>query len=158
MLRLFQLARRELPITLLYKWPFLIPRFLRPAAVSPRSSRCLWTDLQIQLILGSRRTALWNGSTIKTSKYLNVESSATQYELSTRRLPQYRPARSCKKEVQISHYSCTSKVFSSGNRENSINRVMHSVNLFISKFSLLCPILSWTIWAHEASQISSTPP
>ena len=98
MLRLFQQARRELPITLLYKWPFLIPRFLRPAAVSPRSSRCLWTGLHIQLILGSRRTALWNGSTIMTSKNLYVESSATQYELRTRRLPQYRPARSCKKE------------------------------------------------------------
>ena len=97
MLRLFQQARRELPITLLYRWPFLIPRFLRPAAVSPRSSRCLWTGLQIQLILGSRRTALWNGSTIMTSKNLYVESSATQYELRTRKLPQYRPARSCKK-------------------------------------------------------------
>lgn len=117
MLRLFQQARRELPITLLYKWPFLIPRFLRPAAVSPRSSRCLWTGLQIQLTLGSRRTALWNGSTIMTSKNLNVESSATQYELSTRRLLQYRPARSCKKEVQISQYSCTFKVISSENTE-----------------------------------------
>lgn len=104
-LRLFQQARRELPITLLYKWPFLIPRFLRPAAVSPRSSRCLWTGLQIQLTLGSRRTALWNGSTIMTSKNLYVESSATQYELRTRRLPQYRPARSCKKKcIPITMY------------------------------------------------------
>lgn len=97
-LRLFQEPRRELPITLLNLWPLRIPRFLRPAAVKPRSSRCLWTGLQIQLILGSRRTALWNGSTIITSKYLYVESWATQYELSTRKLPQYRPARSWRKE------------------------------------------------------------
>lgn len=87
-LRLFQEPRRELPITLLNLWPLRIPRFLRPAAVKPRSSRCLWTGLQIQLILGSRRTALWKGSTIITSKYLYVESWATQYELSTRKLPQ----------------------------------------------------------------------
>lgn len=97
-LRLFQEPRRELPITLLNLWPLRIPRFLRPAAVKPRSSRCLWTGLQIQLILGSRRTALWNGSTIITSKYLYVESWATQYELSTLKLPQYRPARSWRKE------------------------------------------------------------
>jgi hypothetical protein len=37
--------------------------------------------------------ALWNGSTRITSKNLNVASSLTQYELSTRRLPHRLPMR-----------------------------------------------------------------
>merc|ERR1719401_2815341 len=56
------------------------PRALRPAAVKPRSSRCFITGLQIQLMRGSSRMALWYGSTMTTSNHLWRASSATQYE------------------------------------------------------------------------------
>ena len=51
-----------------------------PAAVRPRVSLRLWTALAIQLILASRRMALWAGSTRMTSKYLYTPSSLIQYD------------------------------------------------------------------------------
>lgn len=53
----FQAARREPPMVWAKRYPLPSPRELLPAEVSPRSSRCLCTDLTIQLIFGSRRTA-----------------------------------------------------------------------------------------------------
>lgn len=91
---LFQTARLEGRI-LLAKCPFLrSPRCWRPAEVRPRNSRCFIVGAQIQFNLASFFTAVWEGSTMITSKNLYVESSFTQYEFSTRNPPQRRPARS----------------------------------------------------------------
>lgn len=90
----FQAARRDPPIVCENLYPFPTPRELFPADVRPRISRCFMTALQIQLIFGSRRIALCDGSTKITSKYLYEESWATQYELSTRSPPRRRPTRS----------------------------------------------------------------
>ena len=73
-LRRFHAARLEPPLLLLNRWPLKPPRFIRPAEVSPRSSRCLCTGLTIQLMRGSLRMTLWLGSTRITSKNLYVES------------------------------------------------------------------------------------
>merc|ERR1719272_1899491 len=70
------------------------PRPLRPALVRPLSSRCLCTLLQIQLILGSSRTALCIGSTMITSYQLCTASLQTQYEFKTRSSPSFLPTRS----------------------------------------------------------------
>ena len=67
---LFQVALRE-GRALWFLWPFpRRPLYFFPADVRPRSSLCLWTGLQIQLILGSFRIALWAASTKIPSKYL----------------------------------------------------------------------------------------
>ena len=52
------------------------PRYLRPALVSPRHSRCLWVGFTIQLIFGSLRMRVWLGSTRMTSKYLKRDEKA----------------------------------------------------------------------------------
>lgn len=53
------------------------PLWCLPAEVSPRSSLCFITGLQIQLMRASLRMALWATSTITTSKYLYAESCRT---------------------------------------------------------------------------------
>jgi hypothetical protein len=61
-------ALREPPMRLCARCPDLRrPRLLRPADVRPRISRCLWTGSTIQLMRGSRRMALCEGSTRMTS-------------------------------------------------------------------------------------------
>ena len=94
MLSLFCTPRRE------GRWALCLdpfpdrPRDFFPVAVNPRSSRCFMTGRVIQLMRGSLRMVLCCGSTKITSKYLYVASWFTQYEFSTRRLPQRRPTRS----------------------------------------------------------------
>jgi hypothetical protein len=48
---------------------------LRPAAVRPRISRCFMVGLQIQLMRGSPRIALWEGSTKMTCTKPHVNES-----------------------------------------------------------------------------------
>lgn len=67
---LSQAAFLEPPFVWVNLRPFPSPRDDFPAWVRPRSSRCFWTGLVIQLIFGSRLMALWNGSIMMTSKYL----------------------------------------------------------------------------------------
>lgn len=93
-LRRRQAARREPPMVWVYRYPLPRPRELLPAEVRPRNSRCFCVAPQIQLILASRRMALWAGSIKITSKYLYEASWATQYEFNTRKPPRRRPTRS----------------------------------------------------------------
>lgn len=108
-----QAARLEPPTVCEYLYPLPMPRELLPADVRPRNSRCFMTALQIQLIFGSRRIALCDGSTNIISKYLYEESWATQYEFRTRSPPKRRPTRSCKMETQ--HYISTPGELATGN-------------------------------------------
>lgn len=90
-----QAACREPPIVCWKPRPLPRPRERFDAAVRPRISRCFCLSEQIHWSCGSPRIARWNGSTIITSKNLYVESSATQYEPSTRSEPIARPTRAC---------------------------------------------------------------
>jgi hypothetical protein len=52
----------------LYLVPFPRPLFFFPSEVRPRASRCLCTGFAIQLILASRRIALWWGLVVSTDR------------------------------------------------------------------------------------------
>merc|ERR1712109_447571 len=109
-LREFLLSQHALldpPLVWVNLRPLPKPRDDLPAEVRPRSSRCFWVALHIQLILGSRVTALWWGSIMITSKYLWVESWPTQYEFSTRSPLRRRPTRSSAMDCKfLSGFCC----------------------------------------------------
>lgn len=81
MLRRFQAARREEPMRLLARWPFLRrPRCWRPAEVRPRHSLCFITGLVIHWMRGSLRMAWWEGSTVITCGGGRARRTATVEE------------------------------------------------------------------------------